>query len=260
VPPQKRRSLVPHEHGAYGQIALPLAVGLAVGRPTLPALLLSGAALAGFMAYEPLLVATGRRGRRAREEDGSRAWRAAGVLSGLAVLLGAPGFLVAPPLARWAALVPPLLAAIVALLVWRGVERTTPGEVAVATALTSPGYPVAIAAGAGPATAGAAWLAWVLGFAAVTLAVQVLLARARGEARDPGARSAMLVVALAALAAGLAARTTVPWTVPAAVAPLALAALAVIGLRPSPRHLKRVGWTILAASLASAAVLVTGLR
>jgi hypothetical protein len=44
------------------------------------------------------------------------------------------------------------------------------------------------------------------------------------------------------------------------VAPLALAALAVIALRPSPRRLKRVGWTILAASLAAAALLLAGLR
>jgi len=260
VPPPRRRSLVPHEHGAYGQIALPLAVGLALGRPTVPALLLAAAAFAGFMAYEPLLVASGRRGRRALEEDGGRAWRMAGALAGLAVALGAPGFLLAPPLARWAALVPPLLAALVAVLVWQGVERTTLGEVAVAAGLSSSGYPVAIASGASPGSAGAAWLAWVLGFAAATLAVRVLLAQARGEPGDPGGRSALAVAALALLPTGLAARTAVPWAVPAAVAPLAIAALAIVALRPSPRRLKRVGWTILAASLATAAVLVAGLR
>jgi hypothetical protein len=130
----------------------------------------------------------------------------------------------------------------------------------VAAGLSSSGYPVAIASGASPGSAGAAWLAWVLGFAAATLGVQALLARSRGEPRDPGARSALAVAALALLPVGLAARTAVPWAVPAAVAPLALAALAVIAFRPSPRRLKRVGWTILSASLASAAMLVAGLR
>jgi len=259
VPPPKRRSLVPHEPGAYGQIALPLAVALALGRPGASALLLAGAAFAGFLAYEPLLVATGRRGRRARDEDGARAWRAAGARGALAVALGLPGFLLAPPLARWAAWVPPLAAAIVALLAWRGVERTRGGEVAVAVGLSSTGYPVAIAAGAPPGAAAAAWLAWGLGFAAATLAVQVVLDRARGEERT-GAPSAAAVIAIALLPVGLALRATVPWAVPAAVAPLALASLGVVALRPSPRRLKRVGWTVLAASVAAALVLVAGLR
>lgn len=251
---------MPHEHGAYGQMALPLLTGLALGRPTAAALLLAGASFAGFMAYEPLLVATGHRGARAREEDGARAWRTAGALGGAAVLLGGAGFLLAPPLARWAALVPPLLAALVALLVWRGVERTTAGEVVVATGLSSAGLPVALAGGAPPAAAAAAWITWVLGFAAATLAVQVLLVRARGGPHDPGARASALVAGLAALAVALALRTSLPWVVPVAVAPLALAALAVILLRVPPRQLKRVGWTVLWASLLTAVLLVAGLR
>lgn len=260
MPPSTTRSLVPHEHGAYGQIALPLLTGLALGRPAASGLLLAAAAFTGFMAYEPLLVATGRRGSRARESDGARAWRAAGVLAGVTVVLGAAGFLLAPPLARWAALVPPLLAALVALLVWRGVERTTAGEAVVATGLSSAGFPVAIAGGAAPGTAAAAWLAWVLGFSSATLAVQVLLARARGASPDPGLRAAALVTGLGTLAVGLSLRTSVPWAVPAAVAPLALSSLAVIVLRVSPRRLKRVGWTVLAASVLAAVLLVAGLR
>jgi hypothetical protein len=105
-----RRSLLPHEHGAYGQIALPLVCGLGMGRPGIAAALLSAGAFAGFLSYEPLLVATGNRGKRARDEDGARARRLAAELLSLAVLLSGGGFALASPTARLASVVPPLLA------------------------------------------------------------------------------------------------------------------------------------------------------
>ncbi len=256
----KTRSLLPHEHGAYGQIAVPLATGLALGRPTWAALLLAVAASCGFLAYEPLLVASGRRGRRAREERGARALRLAAPLLGAAASLWALGFLLSPPLARWAALAPPLLAGAVALLVWRNAERTTVGEMVVATALSSAGYPVALAAGAPLRSAACAWLAWVMAFATATLAVQALLDRARGAPRDPGPRSALAILGIVAAAFATAARAAVPWAVPLAVLPVALAGLWVVLFRVPPRRLKRVGWTVLSATIVSFALLVAGLR
>jgi hypothetical protein len=227
------RSLLPHEHGAYGQIAMPILSGLALGRPGPAAWLLAAGAFLGFLSYEPLLVASGRRGRRTQEEDGPRARRlAAGILTAAVALSGA-GFALSPPEARWAAFLPPILAAGIALLVWLEVERTVPGEVAVAVALSSVGFPVGVASGARPGAAAAAWLAWSLGFAAATLAVEVVLARSRSPARDPG---------------------------PAAVAPLAFSSLAVILLRVQARRLRRVGWATLAGSTATLAVLLAALR
>ena len=82
MPAPSRRSLLPHEHGAYGQVAMPLVCALALGRPGVAAALLAAGAFAGFLSYEPLLVATGNRGKRARDEDGPRALRlAAGLLA-----------------------------------------------------------------------------------------------------------------------------------------------------------------------------------
>ena len=255
-----KRRLLPHEHGAYGQILLPLLAGLAIGRPGFSAALLALAALSGFLAYEPLLVAAGHRGQRAKEQDGTRALRAAALLLSAAVALGAAGFLAAPLVARWAALAPPLLAGVVALFVWSDAERTAVGEVVVATALSSAGYPVALASGASLRSAAAAWVAWVLAFGCAALAVQAVLGRARKASPDPGIRSAAGIVAFLAVAVGTAVRTAVPWAVPAAVAPVALSALGVVLFRVSARHLKAVGWTILSAATVSLAVLVAGLR
>jgi len=262
--PSEIRSLLPREHGAYGQIVMPLLCGLALGRPGAAAWLLAAGAFLGFLSYEPLLVASGRRGRRVQEEHGGRARRLAGGILAAAASLAGAGFALSPPEARWAAVVPPILAAGVSILVWLELERTVPGELAVAVALSSAGFPVAVAAGARPGAAAAAWLAWSLGFAAATLAVEVVLARSRAPlrdlARDPGLPSLGMVVLLQATAVALALARLVPAPVPVAVAPMAIASLAVILLRIPARRLKVVGWLAVVGSAATLAVLVTTLR
>ncbi len=260
MPAPARRSLLPHEHGAYGQIAMPLVCALALGRPGAAAALLAAGAFAGFLSYEPILVATGNRGRKAREEDGPRAWRLAAGLLAAAVALAGAGFVLASPAARLASAVPPVLAVAIASLVRLELERTLAGEVAVAIALSSAGLPVAVASGVAPGTAASAWLAWCLGFAATTLAVEVVLARARNPARDPGPLAAAGVLLLQGIAVTLSAAGAVPVAVPLAVAPLALASLTVIILRVPARRLRVVGWTALAGSTAALAVLLVGLR
>ena len=259
MPSPSHRSLLPHEHGAYGQIVLPLVCALALGRPGISAIFLAVGAFAGFLSYEPLLVAVGNRGKRAREEDGARARRLAAGLLVAAVALAGAGFLLGSPAARLAATVPPLLAAGIVLLVRLEVERTLAGEVAVAVALSSAGFPVAVASGVAPATSAAAWLAWSLGFAATTVAVEVVLTRARSPVRDPGAAAAASVLLLQGTAVALSAAGVVPWTVPLAVAPLALASLAVIWLRVPARRLRVVGWAALTGSTAALVVLLVGL-
>lgn len=262
--PSGSRSLLPHEHGAYGQIVMPLLCGLALGHPGVAAWLLAAGAFLGFLSYEPLLVATGRRGRRVEEDHGVRARRLALWILVPAASLAGAGFALSPPEARWAAAVPPVLAAGIAILVWLELERTVPGELAVGVALSSAGFPVGVAAGARPGAAAAAWLAWSLGFAAATLAVEVVLARSRAPlrdpARDPGMPALGLVALLQVTAVALAAVRLVPAPVPLAVAPMALSSLAVILLRIPARKLKVVGWLAVCGSTATLAVLVATLR
>jgi len=254
------RSLLPHEHGAYGQLAMPLLCGLALGDPGAAAWFLAAGAFLGFLSYEPLLVASGRRGRRAQEDHGARARRLAGWILTAAVALSGAGLALSSPGARWAAVVPPALAAGIALLVWLEVERTVPGEVAVAVTLSSVGFPIGVASGARTGAAAAAWMAWSLGFAAATLAVEVVLARSRSPARDPGPAALGGVVLLQAIALALAVAGIVPAAVPAAVAPLAFSSLAVILLGVQARRLKVVGWATVVGGTATLAVLVAALR
>ena len=63
------RSLLPQEHGAWGQLAMPILSALALGAPSAAALLLTAATVLAFLAHEPWLVVLGHRGMRAKAED-----------------------------------------------------------------------------------------------------------------------------------------------------------------------------------------------
>lgn len=255
-----RRSLLPHEHGAWGQLAMPLLTALGIGRPGAAAWLLCAAVLLAFVAHEPLLVLLGQRGRRAQEEDGPRARRWLVVLGALAAATGALGVALAPPAARAALALPAALAAVVAALVRARLEKTTAGEIVVAAALASAGYAVALAGGAAPAAALAALLAWILAFSAATLAVRVILVRVRSKgAADPGRRNAALAALLAGCAVALS-WAGLPRALALAVLPTAAFAVAICLLRISPRRLRELGWALVGSSAVTLVILVVGLR
>lgn len=255
-----RRVLVPHEHGAWGQLALPLLCGLALGHGTAAALLLAAAVVLAFVAHEPLLVLLGHRGARPRAEDGERALRWLAALGAGALAAGIAGLALAPPAARLAALAPAALAGVVAWLAWRRREKTIAGEVAIAAALASAAAVVALAGGADAAAALAAVLAWVISFAAATLAVHVVLVRARSRGRrDPGPVHAAGAALLGAAAAGLAV-AGLPAALPLAAAPTVVVSIAVCLVPISARRLRPLGWTLAGASVVTLVVLVAGLR
>jgi len=258
--PARRRALVPHEHGAWGQMVLPLASGLALGRFTAATLLLALSVVLLFVAHEPFLVSLGHRGRRLELEEGDRAVRWAAALAALAAAAGAAGLWLAPPAARPWALPPLALAGAVAWLSWRRSEKTVAGEIAVASALASAAAMVARAGLAQGAAALAVALAWIISFAAATLAVHAVLKRARMKgARDPGARPAAGVALLGAAAIGLA-LAGLPRTLPLAVSPTVLLSAGVCLAPVSARRLRPLGWALVGSSLLTLAVLWAGLR
>ena len=124
-----RRSMLPHEHGAWGQLAMPLLTALAIGRPTAASVALAASVVLAFVAHEPALVLLGQRGRRARDEDGARARRWLAVTGGLAGAAAVAGLTLSPLAARLAFAVPAALAALVVWLVLRRLEKTGAGDI-----------------------------------------------------------------------------------------------------------------------------------
>ena len=260
-PALRARSLLPQEHGAWGQLAMPLLSALLVAGLTPAALLLTAATVLGFLAHEPLLVLIGHRGLRARQEAGQRARRGVATLLAGAAAAGGAGLWLAPPAARWAMLVPLALTAAVAGFVLARRERTIPGELTVVTTLATSGFAVALAAGAPLLTAGAATATWVLAFATSVFAVRVVLARALSKGTiELGLRNGLAVVLVGGGGAALAWRAGLGPVVGLAMAPTALLSLLVCLLPFSARQLKTLGWGLVASSTATLLLLVAGLR
>ena len=92
--------MLPREHGAYSQMALPLVTSFVVAGVTLPAALTGLAVVFGFLAHEPLLVRLGRRGVRARAESERRANVSLAVYGAATIAAGVAAVLLAPPAAR----------------------------------------------------------------------------------------------------------------------------------------------------------------
>ena len=115
-------SLLPKEHGAYGQISFPLVAAFAVGGVSAGGLLIASALIAGFLAHEPALVMLGLRGPRAKRELWNRAavWLVCSLLIGGAAAIGA--LLSVDVSTRWSMAVPAVPAIALAVATGRGIE------------------------------------------------------------------------------------------------------------------------------------------
>ncbi len=248
------RSLVPREHGAYAQLALPMLAALGAGHPGMVAVLLSVSAWALFLAHEPLLVLLGRRGERARVEHGARARARLSVLVLAGAAVGLTAVVLAPMTVRSAVTLPTILGCVLAVCIELDQERSLVGEAVAALTLAAVSFPVAIAAGTDPGEAARAWCVWALGFG--TLLVPV---RSIGMRRRSGSSLASrvlpillgLAAALGLLGAGLGSGHLI------AFAPMLLAAGWFAVARPEPRALARVGWTVVGAGVLTAILLIS---
>ena len=253
--------MLPREHGAYGQLLFPLATALAVGRPGAAALVLAASAVLAFLAHEPLLVLLGQRGVRAAREERTRAWRWFAPSASASTLLAAIAVALMRPPARIALIVPAVLAAIVAMLIVARRERTSAGEILTALTLSSLACPVALAADAAAPAALSVASAFAAAFVSATISVRAVIM----HTRRPPARPSRIVAgifagaSLGALAwAGLGGLATSAglW----AALPVCGASLVLVVVPPSASRLRVVGWTLVTATLATAAILIAALH
>lgn len=237
---------------------LPVVAVLMAGNLTPAAVLLTIAALCAFLAHEPAALLLRRRGMRARDQTGVAATAWLAVLS----LLGAGSGVLALSSSEAA-----LLGSVAVPLVLGGAafgllplrrERTTAGEVLAAVALASVAMPVGVAAGLSVGTAVVIVLVWAVGLAIATATVRGIL-RAAKERRsvlpEAATTAAVLVLAIAAL---LSTVGEVPVWVAPSLCPLAFASVALGAFRPRPAHVRRVGWLLVGANVATLVIVVSG--
>lgn len=197
-----RRVLLPSEHGGWGLVAEPVALGLLVAfSPT--AILLAGMALAAFLLRQPLRLALSDR-RRGKVYARTRvATGAAGLLAATVLVLVAGAWQLAPQ-PFWA----PLAAALPLVAVQVGFDarldsRALPAELAGALALGCVPAAMALADGWQPAQAWALWGLVAARALPSILYVRALIRRLHREPLAPGSALAAHGVALALLVAGV---------------------------------------------------------
>jgi hypothetical protein len=242
------KHLIPREHGAYAQLGFPMLSGLLLGSPGVASWLFVAAAALLFVANEPLVVLLGARGKRLQQELGGAARRHLAVLGSLGVLAGLAALWLASPQARALALVPAAMALGLLPVVLGKRLKSLSGEMVAAGAFSAMHLPVAAAGGvAGVLLWGPAAM-WFVTTVVATLCVHAIKARVTGAARWTIPASAW--AGFLSLGAGAAMAALVPdWRAIALAACLPLAGVVVINrLAPSPKRLKHVGWTVVAAN------------
>ena len=239
------RSLWPREHGAYAQLAAPLAAGLLSRVPTAASGLFALAACAAFLVNEPLLVVLGHRGKRMHDEDGRRAVRRVALLVAVMVGAGCAGFVLGSADARLACSAPAVLGIALALLAWTRGQHSLFGELVAALALPAAAIPVAVASG--EAIGFALWTsaAWSIGFCCSVVVIQRVIARRRKPPTriDQVVTFGVACVGVAVLLLGFV-----------VAAPLVLASLVVAMWAPPATRLRAIGVGLVCAAVAAGGV------
>jgi hypothetical protein len=254
-------SLFPKEHGAYGQITFPILTALLVAGVSTPGLLFATAVLAGFLAHEPAAILVGARGARAKHDLRQRSIRWLGCTLVIGIAAGVGAWLTLQPALRWSIIVPVAPALLLVVATARGREKSWQGEVATALAFAGTAVPLSLAAGASLEAAAAVAIPFALLFVASTLAVRVVILRVRGGG-DPQATAATRCAALFVAGGGASALAVLVATgllaasVLVAAAPGLLIAGSIAAHPPAPTHLRTLGWTLLAVSVITAAIIV----
>lgn len=241
--------LMPREHGAYAQLGFPLVTGLLYAGGEPGAVAFTIAAIALFLAHEPLAVLTGVRGARLQTQSGEAARRRMLFLAGVALAGILAAVLLAPPRAWMGAVVPGGLALLLLPAVGRRRMKSIPAELVAAAVFATAVIPLALCGPVGPLEAGLAAAVWLAATVPAILAVHAMKAALKKRPEERWilrAAPAVAMVSVAAVTAGSLLVTDGRDLL--AALPPALASLAVAAATPHPRHLKHVGWLMVAAN------------
>lgn len=244
-------SLKPKEHGAYAIVVIPMLTALAASNVSLVGIAVIVAALAGFFAHEPLLVALGHRGGRVQREAPNARLRTTYLLM-LSFAAGAMSMWCGTADVR-ASLVGCFLFAIAsfALAISRQ-HRTLGGQLFGVVALSVPSVPILLAGGMSVQQSLVVWGVWLLGFVSTTLAVRGVIAAQKKQPR------ALLFSGVGLSSLAIAGAVWGGIWLPLATLPMVAASWLLMMWPPPARYLKRVGWTLVAATLATAALIAIG--
>ena len=249
----KAARLRPKEHGAYAILAIPLVAALFIAGLTPATVLIATAAIAAFLAHEPLLIVAGNRGNRARESTPAAA-RALTVQVVVVVVCGASAFWLGGLTVRLGLIACIVFASVELFVSINGYNRTLAAQLLGIAGLTLPSAVAVIAGGAELIVATQFWLIWFAGRIATTVSVRSAITHHKSSASILATRiyDILLAIAFAVCCVGLF-RGDEIWIV---TVPLLLAAGMLRVVSPHPRHLKQVGWSLLVVNIISGVIAI----
>lgn len=246
---QGSAKLHPKEHGAYAILGIPIVTSLLISGLTISGGCVAIAAVAGFLAHEPLLVAWGRRGRRAQQSTPAARKRLS-VLLPMISMAGTVALVLGSPQERWALLACLAFALFSFSIAKLGWHRTLAGQLAGVAGLTVPCVPILLAGGMETSQAITVWAVWLIAFVATTLGVRSVIA---AQKRQPRYLHLLILTALTLpVTAGLLLDTS--WAM--AVVPMMLLSWYLLIAPPNAKYLKRVGWASVAITLVTAGLMI----
>ncbi len=246
-------SLLPKEHGAYAMLLIPIATALLRSGPTMVGTCVAVAAVAGFLAHEPMLVARGHRGQRAQTGAPHAGQRFLLWLL-LALVAGGAAFGFGNIHVRFSLGICFLFAVVNFGLSAAGYHRKTAVHLWGMLGLSLPCISILLAGGESVAQALSFWGVWIAGFMATMLGVRGMLANQKHQPRQ------LHMFAMAALTVliGVGASLGCIWS---------LATLPMIGVNwyllispPHLKQLKRVGWVMVAGAVTTALLTIVQLN
>lgn len=241
----KPAAMEPKEHGAYAILGIPIVTSLLIAGASVSGVCIAVAAIAGFLAHEPLLIVWGRRGLRAKRSTPAAMKRL--VLLLLVTLAGGTtALLLGSPAVRWALLACAVLAVTGFALAIAGKHRTLGGQLWGIAGLSVTCLPILLAGGLAVSTSLEIWAAWILGFAATTLAVRSVIAAQKRKSRS------IHWAGISVLSLVVAALTLSPYSLAIVTLPMLAMSWFLLFAPPSAKHLKRVGWTMVVCTVTSA--------
>lgn len=246
----KPAAMEPKEHGAYAILGIPIVTSLIIAGASVSGVCIAIAAIAGFLAHEPLLIVWGLRGQRAKRSTPAARKRLLLLLL-LTLAGGTTALILGSPAVRWALLACALLATTGFALAIAGKHRTLGGQLWGIVGLSVTCLPILLAGGLAVSTSLEIWTAWIIGFTATTLAVRSVIAAQKRKPRS------IHWVGIGALSLVVAALTVSPYSLAIVTLPMLVMSWYLLIAPPSAKHLKRVGWSLVVCTVTSSVWMIS---
>ncbi|MGB7343569.1 MAG: YwiC-like family protein [Pirellulaceae bacterium] len=237
--------LKPKEHGAYAILGIPIVTSLLIAGISVPGVCVAIASATGFLAHEPLLVAWGHRGSRAQRTTPAAMQRLSTLIA-ITIASGSVALVTGSIPVRLALLGCLVLATSSFALAVAGNHRTLGGQLWGIVGLSVPCVPILLAGEIPTPQTMEIWITWLIGFTATTMAVRGVIAAQKRNARTIHwftiSTLSLLVIVL----------TFLQYRFGIVTLPMLVMSFILMIWPPPAKHLKRVGWTLVVGTVATA--------